>query len=281
MAKKHVTQLFPWLMPIRERQQLFCFYMGMRLNGNHYASTRSEKLLPYRLFETSCPLYNLKTGFDMVYQENKVFNLKLAAATLDKLLIKPNETFSFWKAAQYADRFTPYKDGLTVVYGKLTTAPGGGLCQLSDLLFWMFLHSPLTIVERHGHRVKDFPEPPSDAPVGVDATISEGWLDLKVKNDTDETFQVNIMFDSGCIIGRLFTDRDTGVSYEVVSGQPLYYRMDGKVFEEVDVSRNVIPNASDQSVSSKLLYKNTCEIGYPLPAGTQIVEKDRRERINV
>ncbi len=278
MARKHVTQLFPWLMPLRRRQRLFCFYLGMRLDGNSYAAIRSEKLLQHRLFETSCPLYNRNTGFDMVYQENKVFNLKLAAMTLDGLLIRPGETFSFWRTTRYADRTTPYKEGLTVLYGKLTTAPGGGLCQLSDLLFWMFLHSSLTIVERHGHRVKDFPDPPSDAPAGVDATVSEGWLDLKARNNTDETFQINIVFDPDHVTGRLLTSGDTGVSYEIVSGQPLYSRWDGKVYEEVDVSQKVISASSGQNISSTLLYRNTCEIGYPLPASVQITEKDWRKR---
>lgn len=144
------------------KQRLFCFYTGMRLDRNQYAEAKFEILLPYQLFETSCPLYNQETGFDMVYQENKVFNLKLAAATLDRVVIRSNETFFFWKLVWYADRNIPYKDGLTVIDGKLTTAPGGGMCQMSNLLFWMFLHTPLTVVERHGHDIKDFPEPPSD-----------------------------------------------------------------------------------------------------------------------
>lgn len=78
-------------------------------------------------------------------------------------MIAPGETFSFWLAVRYADRHTPYKEGLAMVNGELVPQKGGGLCQLSNLLFWLFLNSPLTLVERHGHAVKDFPEPPSDA----------------------------------------------------------------------------------------------------------------------
>lgn len=273
MSRKRITQRFPWLLPLRTKQRLFCFYTGMRLDGSRYASTKSKTLLPYQLFETSCPLYNRETGFDMVYQENKVFNLKLAAATLDTIVIKPQETFSFWKLVRYADRDIPYKEGLTVIDGKLITAPGGGLCQMSNSLFWMFLHTPLTIIERHGHDVKDFPEPPSDALIGVDATVSEGWLDLKVKNETEIAFQISIVFDEEHIIGRIFTDKDTEHVYEVTNGQPLYYRKNGKVFEEVDINQTVIPTASGECISSKCLYRNKCEIGYQLPDGTEIVEK--------
>ncbi|PXV89435.1 vancomycin resistance protein VanW [Lachnotalea glycerini] len=273
MKRKRITQIFPWLMPIRKYQRLACFYMGMKFDREHYAATKKEILLPYELFESSCPLYNYKTGFDLVYQENKVFNLKLAAAAIDKLIILPNETFSFWKLVRYADKAIPYKDGLIMINGKLTTAPGGGLCQLSNLLYWMFLHSPLTIVERHGHTIKDFPDPPSDAPIGVDATVSEGWLDLKVKNNTKETLQIQITFDQNCINGRLLINKDCKKSYEVLNGKTIYYRSNDKIFEEVEVISKVISYGSISNSATRLLYKNKCEIGYQLPENISIGEK--------
>ena len=60
-------------------------------------------------------MYNTQTGFDMRYQRNKVYNLKLAAAPLDGLIIGPGETFSFCQAVRHADRQVRYKEGLTVV----------------------------------------------------------------------------------------------------------------------------------------------------------------------
>jgi len=66
-----------------------CFYAGMRFDGRRYAETIDGKQLPYKLFEAGCALYNGNTGFDMAYQKNKVFNLKLAAKTLNGLLIRP------------------------------------------------------------------------------------------------------------------------------------------------------------------------------------------------
>lgn len=278
MNRKRITQMFPWLMPIRKKQRLFCFYMGMNLDNKRYSTKKSDNLLTYQLFLSSCPLYNRETGFDMVYQENKVHNLKLAAATLNHLLIRPDETFSFWKLVRYADKHTPYKDGLVVTDGKLKTAPGGGLCQMSNLLFWLFLHTPLTIVERHGHKIKDFPEPPSDAPIGVDAAVSEGWLDLKVRNDTEATFQIVITFDDENISGQILTDSDMWDTFEVFNENPVYYRKDNKVYEEVDVIQNIIMrNYEDSKIESvnpfirkKFLYRNQCEIGYALPDDIEV-----------
>lgn len=274
MSRKRLTQLFPWLLPLRKKQRLLCFYTGMSLDRNHYSSQQLEILLPYQLFETSCPMYNSETGFDMVYQENKVFNLKLAAKTLDRLIIRPGETFSFWKLVKYADKHTPYKDGLVVSNGKLQTLPGGGLCQMSNLLFWLFLHTPLTIVERHGHRIKDFPEPPSDAPIGVDATVSEGWLDLKVKNETDHAFQIVISFDEKNIKGCVLTDIEPTATFHITNGKPLYYRKNGRIFEEVDIIQSIVTLSGKECVSSKLLYRNCCEIGYQLPEDVELKATD-------
>ncbi len=271
MRRKRLTQLFPWLLPLRKKQRLLCFYAGLSLDGNHYSSRQTETLLSYRLFETSCPMYNFETGFDMVYQENKVFNLKLLANTMDKLVIRPGETFSFWKLARNADKDTPYKEGLVVLDGKLQTMPGGGLCQMSNLLFWIFLHTPLTIVERHGHGIKDFPEPPSDAPIGVDATVSEGWLDLKVRNDTDHNFQIATSFDDKNIKGCILTDVKPTAAVKITNGKPVYYRKENKIFEEVDIIQNVFQAGEDHDlISSRRLYRNCCEIGYQLPENIKL-----------
>ena len=278
MSRKRITQLFPWLLPLRKKQRKLCFYLGMHLDRSHYSSKQIDALLPYQLFGTTCPMYNRETGFDMIYQENKVFNLKLAAKPLNNLIICPGETFSFWKSIRYADKDTPYKDGLVVADGKLQTLPGGGLCQMSNLLFWLFLHTPLTIIERHGHMVKDFPDPPSDIPIGVDATVSEGWLDLKVRNDTDRTFQIVISFDETNINGRILTDTLLTANYRITNGKPLYYQKNGKTFEEVDIIQEHISLTDGKCISSKLLYRNCCEIGYQLPDN---VEQNNKKRIAV
>lgn len=273
MAHRRMTQIFPWLLPLRRWQRRLCFYTKMRWDGAVYASHRERKQLPHLLFETTCPMYNRETGFDMIYQENKVFNLNLAAAPLDRLLIRPGETFSFWRLVRHADRNTPYRDGLAEVNGKLIVQPGGGLCQLSNLLCWMFLHTPLTLTERHGHQVKEFPEPPSDAPLGVDATVAEGWLDLRVRNDTEVTFQITVTLEGGAITGRVYTGQDLGLRYEAVNENLVYTRRNGAVYEEVDVVQRAVDPATGICVSTRNMYQNQCEIGYRLPAGTVIQEK--------
>jgi vancomycin resistance protein VanW len=272
MSRKRITQIFPFLLPLRVAQRKVFFYTGMRLDGQAYAKTLRDELLPHKLFSADSGLYNPNTGFDMTYQENKVFNLKLAAKTLNGLLIKPGETFSFWQTVRHADKDTSYKDGLTITDGKLGIASSGGLCQMSNVLFWVLLHSPLTIVERHPHKAR-VPNTRDGEPQGVDATISEGWLDLKVKNETDITFQIGIAFDSANITGSLFTDKAMPFIYEIEGKDLSYFRENGKVYQKISIYRCEKAFDTREVMSESLLYENLCEIDYQLPEGTTIVDK--------
>ena len=52
MAKKRLTERFPWLLPLRKRQRTFCFYRAMRRDGSRYlrpADDRAPACLPFYL----------------------------------------------------------------------------------------------------------------------------------------------------------------------------------------------------------------------------------------
>ena len=268
--RKRLTERFPFLLPLRQWQRKRCFYLHMRLDGRRYASDTEAAPLGEEIFRSACPMYNEKTGFPMEYQQNKVFNLRLAARKLDGLLIRPGQTFSFWHCVKNADRETPYRDALSFANGRLQPAYGGGLCQLSNLLCWLLLHTPLVLTERHGHSVKDFPEPESDAPMGVDAAVAEGWLDLKASNPTEKTFQLCIGFTEREIVGSVRALPADGERYEVHNRGLCYYRRDGQVFERTDVVRQTFSGGVLQK--QELLYRSSCRIAYRLPEGTIITE---------
>lgn len=274
MPRKRITQLFPWLIPLRKRQRTFCYYQKMKWDSHQYAQKIESALFPHVLNQSRSLLYNWDTGFDMKYQENKVSNLKLAANCLHKLIIRPGETFSLLKAIQYADKDTPYLEGLTLINGKLTTVKGGGMCQISNLLFWMFLHSPLTILERHGHKIKEFPDPKGDTLIGVDATITEGWLDLKVKNETQEVFQIQLSFTEDAMVGTLCSNLPQTYRYAIQNTNLVYLKEQKRIFQEVEIRKEKKEALSDKVVSSSLLYKNRCQIGYPLSSETLISKKE-------
>lgn len=101
MARKRLTQLFPFLLPLRQWQRKKCCYLKMRLDKNHYADTISDELLPNKIFETSALMVNQSSGYDIQYQYNKVHNLKLAGKAIigapTDLWQHRNILFSTWR----------------------------------------------------------------------------------------------------------------------------------------------------------------------------------------
>ncbi len=53
MKRKRLTQVFPFLLPIRKWQRKKLFYLEMLIDGNKYAKNKSEALLANTVFETS------------------------------------------------------------------------------------------------------------------------------------------------------------------------------------------------------------------------------------
>lgn len=58
----------------------------------------------------------------MDLQENKAVNLSLAAPKINRIVVFPKETFSFWHLAGSANARKGYKNGLTIEGG----APSSG-----------------------------------------------------------------------------------------------------------------------------------------------------------
>ena len=271
MARKRLTEAFPWLLPLRQYQRKLFFYTGMRLSRNIYTRTQQKKQLPYEIFKSRAMMIYTHSGYDIQYQYNKVHNLKLAAAKVDGIVIKPGECFSLCYAIKDADKDEPYLEGLSLSNGKTTGEYGGGLCQLSNLLYWVFLHTPLTVTERHGHGTESIPPAYPNELAGIDATIAEGWLDLKVKNDTCHAFQISVTFEGDDIIGAVRSESEKCYDYKVYNTSCDYIRKGGVLYQEADVARKK-RSCFTGCESEEILYHNHCVIGYPLPQHIEIKE---------
>lgn len=74
-------------------------------------------------------------------------------------LLHPGQVFSFWHMVGSVTAKKGYREGLTISGGQACSDIGGGLCQMTNLIHWMVLHSPLTVTEHHHHDQLDlFPD---------------------------------------------------------------------------------------------------------------------------
>ena len=113
---------------------------------------------------------------------NKIHNLSLAIKQINNLTIQPGQIFSFWKLVGHPSEKNGYQKSRSIVKGELETAVGGGLCQLSGLIYFLALKAGLTIIERHAHSMDIYTEEERFTPLGSDATVVYGYKDLRIQN---------------------------------------------------------------------------------------------------
>lgn len=121
---------------------------------------------------------------------NKLQNLQLAIAQLQGLVLHPGQIFSFWHCVGQPSDKKGYQKSRSIVQGQVVAETGGGLCQLSGLLYLLALKAGLTITERHAHSLDIYQETERFAPLGSDATVAFGYKDLRFINTLPHPIQL-------------------------------------------------------------------------------------------
>ena len=113
-------------------------------------------------------------------QEQKITNLKQAVKNLNGVVILPGKFFSLWSIVGEPSAKNGYVNGMLLSGGKVIEGMGGGLCQLSNFLFWIFLHVPSEVVQRYHHSIDVFPDSGRVLPFGSGATILYNFIDCEL-----------------------------------------------------------------------------------------------------
>lgn len=270
--RKRLTQIMPFLIPIRSWQKKFFYFLKMKFDKNLYSKYFDDELLPYEVSSVKSVLINENSGYDIKFQINKIDNLKITSKTMNKLLILPGETFSFCNLSRKYKKYGKYKEGLVLIDNKIVPKIGGGICGLSNLLYYAFLLTPLSIIERHGHNVKSLPNAKSSDLEGIDATISSGWKDLKVKNNTANTYQILIEFDEEYMYIKILSNSKQKEKTNIINENFKYIKKNEKIYESVDVVKEIRDIKSNELKEKIKLYNEMIEVTYKLPENVKIEE---------
>lgn len=166
-----------------------------------YARLRSQSLLPHLHASHATPMLRELRGVDMWLQHNKVASLRVAASCLDGLILKPGETFSFWRLVGKPKASRGFKTGMVLRNGAIGQGMGGGLCQMTNLIYWMTIHTDLTITERWRHGFDVFPDSGRSQPFGSGATCAWNYIDLQIENRTPDNYQLRVFPDGDTLRG--------------------------------------------------------------------------------
>ncbi len=197
----------------------FLRYIEWCLSGKRYADKIEPKALPHSVTSHQTPLLRKLRNVDMQLQYNKIINLRIAAKRLNGLLLSPGETFSYWKRIGNPTKSKGYKDGMILFYGGFKSGTGGGLCQLSNLIYWMTIHTPLKVVERHRHSYDVFPDSNRTQPFGSGATCVYNYRDLQIHNGTNQTYQLQLLVTDTDLCGEWRSIEEQKTKFEIYEKQ--------------------------------------------------------------
>lgn len=229
-----------------------------------FSEERLDEQLPIIITRHQSLLRRKLGSSNAILQENKIINLGIALESMNGIVIKPGETFSFWKLIGRPTARKGYVEGMLLSQGEVKTGIGGGLCQLANMLFWMVLHTPLEIKERHHHSFDPFPDDRRVLPFGSGASVFYNYIDLQFYNPTPFTFQFCLWITDEHLKGNVCSDSELKCSYHVIERNHKFHIRDGKNFRENEIWKKTIDKRSGNIIREDLVIHNFSEVKYEL-----------------
>ena len=243
-----------------------------RLSHCRFAAEMTTEPLPVSIY-THASLIRRKLGnVDLQLQENKAVNLALTAPKVSGILLRPGETFSFWRLVGNPTEREGYRPGLVLKGDHPDSGIGGGMCQFTNLLHWMILHSDLEIREHHHHDGYDlFPDFGRQVPFGTGTSIFYNYLDYRIYNGTDRTYQLLVTVTDTHLRGELRSDAPQECAYHIHTEGERFRREGEAVYRLGQVYREKVDKKTGMVLEKQLLRDNHARVMYDT-AGLRIEE---------
>jgi vancomycin resistance protein VanW len=233
------------------------------LDGKKYASKRTNDKLAFRIKKHQSVLLKKLGESDRQLQINKVTNLKIAIGKIDGILIKPQETFSFCKLVGLPTQKKGYLLGMELSFGEARAGIGGGICQISNLIHWLVIHSPLTVIERYHHSFDPFPDDGRVLPFGSGATVFYNYRDYQFTNNTEHTFQLNLWLSDKYLEGELRIDQELDYAYHIIEKEHQFLKIEGQFYRKNEIWRNkILKFEGGKILETELITKNFARVSY-------------------
>ena len=136
-------------------------------------------------------LGRFETSYDL---ENKSHerNMEIVLRNMNNRVVLKGEYFSFNATVGERKIERGFKEGPIVVRGKVTQGLAGGICQVTSTLYNAILLSNLKVIERKKH-----PKAQEYVPIGRDATVYFGLIDLVFRNNRKSPVMLKTKIDKG------------------------------------------------------------------------------------
>ena len=178
----------------------------------------------------------LVATFDSTFPNNpdRTVNLTTAANTINGTLIKPGEVFSLNGILGERTAAKGYREAGMILDGRLVKATGGGVSQISTVIYNLAWFSGVALTEHQAHSFYI-----SRYPAGREATVNWPTIDNKWTNTTPYGMLVQMWVSGSQVHGRMWSTKVYDV--EAIEG-PRTNPRPGKVIR--DSSAGCVPQSS-------------------------------------
>jgi len=144
-------------------------------------------------------------------QANRAHNIELAVKALNGTVIKPGQVFSLNEVLGPRQPEFGYKEAVTFIGGEISSSSGGGVCQISTTVYNAALLANMQMLRRSHHSM-----PVHYVPVGRDATVFYGQIDLQFSNPLTYPVLVLASADEGALTVRFLGYHEDDCDVEIL-----------------------------------------------------------------
>jgi vancomycin resistance protein VanW len=187
--------------PVKLQLKLFSRYASDVISGKYKIISQSKAEV-----NENSKLTLSQPIFYNPLSQNKIDNINIASKCIEPIIIKPNEMFSFWKLVGKPTPFRGFKTGRNILGDSLQEDIGGGLCQISGIIYHLALIAGLEIEERFCHTIDLYTEDNRYTPIGTDGTVVYGYKDIRFINNSKHNLQFKFKTEEDKFTAHLISD---------------------------------------------------------------------------
>ncbi|HDL4742737.1 TPA: YqeG family HAD IIIA-type phosphatase [Staphylococcus aureus] len=258
--KKSLSERYPIFYSMAVKKETVKRHIKNYKSNIKFATYKQDKALPNMVHQYSSYLIKEGKDIDPTLQYNKSFNIGLSASKINKVIIRPGETFSFWNLVGKIDKKRGYRDGRVIVNNKVQAGLGGGLCNLANTLNLLIMHSPLEVTELHTHSDALSPDHGKRVPFGTGTSISYNYVDYRFENTTNQNVQILIWVENNYLNAELRSEKPFDYKYELSEENHHFIKINGKFYRKSKVYKNTVNPSDNKIIDKQLVYDNKSKV---------------------
>ncbi len=272
--RKLFCELHPICYDISVKKRISQRHIRNILSTEKFAKDLKKEKLPCLVSSHSSDIIKRGRGIDPLSQENKKVNIIKACEKINGLVLRPNETFSFYGSIGKVSAKKGFKEGRILRNNKLIVGTGGGLCNLANTIHLLVLHSPLLVTEFSSHSDALAPDKGKRKPFSSGTSVFYNYIDYRFKNNTKQDVQLLAWCEDDILHAELRCQEVFPYTYKLKEENHHFKKEGSRYYRKSKIYKETIDMITGNRIEKELVLDNNSKVmfDYDLIPKDQIKE---------